>query len=494
MNAGTAIGIKQGKLSVAEESRLSVIVLTLTVLATICAMPVFNWLRIVNTETLYPALKAKADAIVKLGTEYSLLNNLSFVQYSGLGSLGMYAFILAVLLVAALVLFAIYLVRLARGRTPMQRLSASRMAVTVNAFWLAVSLGTIGYQLFAANALGGSYIALSPLAYVTAAASLGGLVAAILQRREYRAVCNETGFLSELKKNWLLFLMLIPTFTYFLINAYLPMVGIYFSFTSFNFRDGLFASPFSGMKNFEFLFRSELQVLVRNTVLYNVVFIALGNILQIFFAILVSQMLSKWYKKATQTLIFMPYFVSFVILKVLVFNLFEYDRGLINNTLTSMGMAKLDFYNSPSYWPWLITLFYIWKNLGYGMVIYLATITGIDQELYEAADIDGANVLQKIRFITLPLLNPTFIILLLYAIGSIMKGQFELFYQLVGTNGVLYGVTDIIDTYVYRISTTQPLNIGIGTAAGLFQSVFGFVLVMLTNVLVKRKHPEYALF
>ena len=191
---------------------------------------------------------------------------------------------------------------------------------------------------------------------------------------------------------------------------------------------------------------------------------------------------------------FMPYFVSFVILKVIIYNVFEYQYGVINNIVTSLGGDRIDFYNTPSYWPVLITIFYIWKNIGYGMVVYLATIMGIDAEMYDAAKVDGANIFQQIRYITLPQLKPTFIILLLYALGSIMKGQFELFYQLIGNNGVLYNITDIIDTYVYRIALTQPLSIGLGTAAGLYQSVFGFVLIVVTNWVVKRKHPEYALF
>lgn len=272
------------------------------------------------------------------------------------------------------------------------------------------------------------------------------------------------------------------------------MIGSYFAFTNFNFRDGLWASPFYGLKNFEYLWKADLPRLVRNTVAYNIVFIFLGNALQIIFAIFVSQVTVKWFKKASQTLMFMPYFVSFVILNVLVYNLFEYDYGLVNNVVTSLGGSKIDFYNKPQYWPFLITIFYVWKNIGYGMVVYLAAIMGIDAELYEAARVDGANIFQQIRHITLPLLKPTFIILLLYALGSIMKGQFELFYQMVGRNGLLYNVTDIFDTYVYRITTSQPLSIGPGTAAGLFQSVFGFILIVVVNWLVKRKNSEYALF
>ena len=323
--------------------------------------------------------------------------------------------------------------------------------------------------------------------------SLAYVVIKIFEAEE-RALYKEHGILRELQKNWVLFVMLVPTFIYFMINNYLPMLGVYYAFTNFNFRDGLWASPYVGFKNFEFLVKADLFRLTRNTVLYNLVFIVLGNILQIVFAIFVSQVTVKWFKKTSQTLMFMPYFVSFVILKVLVYNMFEYEVGLINNIVTSIGGERIDFYNTPSYWPFLITAFYIWKNIGYGMVVYLATIMGIDSELYEAAKVDGANIFQQIWYITVPLIKPTFIILLLYALGGIMKGQFELFYQLIGNNGVLYNITDILDTYVYRITMTQPLSIGLGTAAGLYQSVFGFIIIVLTNFFVKRKNPEYALF
>ena len=190
----------------------------------------------------------------------------------------------------------------------------------------------------------------------------------------------------------------------------------------------------------------------------------------------------------------MPYFVSFVILTVIVYNVFEYQYGLVNSILAGMGLDRIDFYNTPKYWPFFITAFYLWKNLGYGMVVYLATIMGISDEYYDAAKVDGANVFQQIWYITVPLLKPTFIILLLYALGGIMKGQFELFYQTVGNNGVLYDVTDILDTYVYRVTTTQPLSMGLSAAAGLYQSVFGLVIVVVTNFFIKRGNPEYALF
>ncbi|MBE5832616.1 MAG: sugar ABC transporter permease [Butyrivibrio sp.] len=315
----------------------------------------------------------------------------------------------------------------------------------------------------------------------------------VLEKKE-REIYREHGLWVEFKRNWVLFVMLVPTFIYFMINNYLPMLGVYFAFTSFNFRDGLWSSPFTGFKNFEFLVKADLFRLTKNTVLYNLVFIGIGNILQIIFAILVSRVTVKWFKKTSQTLMFMPYFVSFVILKVIVYNVFEYQYGLINNIITGMGGERIDFYNNPAYWPLFITFFYLWKNIGYGMVVYLATIMGIDNEIYEAAKVDGAGDLQQIWYITLPHIKPTFIILLLYALGGIMKGQFELFYQLIGNNGVLFNATDIFDTYVYRITMTQPLSIGLGTAAGLYQSLFGFLIIVLVNYVVKKKNPEYALF
>lgn len=190
---------------------------------------------------------------------------------------------------------------------------------------------------------------------------------------------------------------------------------------------------------------------------------------------------------------FLPYFVSYVILGVLVYNMFNYEIGFINTFLESIHAAPVDVYNSPGLWRFLIPLFYMWKWVGYGVVIYLATILGISSEYYEAAEIDGANIFHQIRYITLPLIKPTFIILVLFALGNIMKGQFELFYQLVGTNGNLYSATDIIDTYVNR-SLISDFDIGIGTAAGLYQSFFGFILILVVNYLVKRNNAEYALF
>ncbi|MBY9081397.1 sugar ABC transporter permease [Paenibacillus sp. HN-1] len=288
--------------------------------------------------------------------------------------------------------------------------------------------------------------------------------------------------------------MLLPTILFFLVFNYFPMVGIYYAFTQYDFNTSLFNAKFIGLQNFEFLWKSgTLLKLTLNTIGYNVAFIVLGHVLAIAVAILLSELRGKWFKKITQSVMFLPYFVSFVILSVIVYNIFNYDNGFFNTLLTSLGAEPVDVYNKPWVWIFLIILFFLWKNLGYNMVIYLATITGISDEYYEAAKIDGANIFQRIWYITVPMLKSTFIVLLLFALGSIMKGQFDLFYQLIGNNGVLYNTTDILDTYVYR-SLKVTFDMGMATAAGLYQSLFGFVLIMTVNYIIRKINDDYALF
>lgn len=302
------------------------------------------------------------------------------------------------------------------------------------------------------------------------------------------------GIFGEVVKNRVLFAMLLPTIVFFLINNYAPMVGIYYAFVQFDFNSSMFDSPFVGMKNFEFLWKSgKLVELTVNTLGYNLAFIVLGNVLSIAVAILLSEVGGKWFKKITQSVLFLPYFVSFVILSVIVFNLFHYEQGVLNSVLASVGMDPVDVYSKPKLWILLIILFYLWKNFGYSMVIYLAAITGISEDYYEAAKIDGANTFQRAWHITLPMLKTTFIILLLFALGSIMKGQFDLFYQMVGNNGLLYSTTDILDTYVYR-SLRVTFDFGMATAAGVYQSVFGFFLIMTVNGIIRKVNSDYALF
>lgn len=313
-------------------------------------------------------------------------------------------------------------------------------------------------------------------------------------RARLRTTRKKKGLLYELVHNRVMFLMLLPTLVFFLVNSYFPMVGIYYAFTQFDFNSSMFNSKFVGLQNFEFLWRSGTLVkLTMNTIGYNIAFIVLGNVLAIVCAILLSELNGKWFKKISQSVMFLPYFVSFVILSVIVYNLFNYDSGFLNTILTQFGLDPVDVYSKPWAWIFLIIIFYLWKNLGYSMVIYLAAITGISDEYYEAAKIDGANIFQRIWYITVPMLKSTFVVLLLFALGSIMKGQFDLFYQLIGNNGLLYNTTDILDTYVYR-SLKVTFDVGMATAAGVYQSLFGFVLIMTVNYIIRKINDDYALF
>lgn len=305
---------------------------------------------------------------------------------------------------------------------------------------------------------------------------------------------GKNGFLTELKKNRVLFLMISPVLAFFFLFNYIPMAGVYLAFTHFSYRTGLFASPFVGMENFKILFdQGTLGYLTKNTILYNLAFILIGNVLQVIVAILLSRMLSVWFKRTCQSLMFLPYFVSYVIIQAFSYALFNSGTGVVTMLVKSMGVADFAPYSTPGIWKYIILLIYLWKNIGYGVVIYLAAITGISEEYYEAAEIDGASILQQIRYVTIPLLVPTFIILLLLAIGGILRGQFELFYQLVGNQGQLFTETDILDTYVFRTLRVK-FDVGIGTAVGLYQSLFGLILVVTVNWLVKRSHEEYSLF
>ena len=305
---------------------------------------------------------------------------------------------------------------------------------------------------------------------------------------------SKKGFFFEIRKNKILFLMLLPAFVYFFMFFYIPFVGAYYAFVHYHYGLGLFRSPFVGFKNFRFLFVSNIITkLTINTVLYNIAFIVIGNFFQITTAILISQVTSRLYRRIAQTFIFLPYFISFVLVGLFAYGLLNYDFGMVNSALVKVGFARISFYNTPRYWKYILTIAHVWKWLGYGSVIYLAAIMSINNELYDVASIDGANAFRQIRSVTLPMLKPTIIILLLFSIGSILRGQFELFYQMVGTNGLLFNATDILDTYVYR-ALVSSAQIELGTAAGLYQSVFGLIVILTANFIIKRIDPEYALF
>ena len=305
---------------------------------------------------------------------------------------------------------------------------------------------------------------------------------------------NLITFRRELVRKKVLFLMILPTIVFFIIFCYIPMPGAYVAFVDYKMRKGIFGSQFVGFKNFEFLVKTgDLWRITKNTLLYNLAFMFIGHFTQVTLAIMISELKCKWFKKLSQSVILLPYFISMVIVGFFAYNLFNYNYGFINGIITSLGLERHDFYSDQGIWKYIIVAFNIWSGTGYGMIVYLASITGIDTEIYEAATIDGATLMQRILYITLPLLKPTVILLVLFSLGGILKGSFDLFYNLIGTNSVLYPQTDIIDTFVFR-SLAGQFNFSQGAAVGFYQSVFGLLLVLTVNAIVKKVDPESALF
>lgn len=302
------------------------------------------------------------------------------------------------------------------------------------------------------------------------------------------------GFIRELMKNKVLYLMFVPIAAYFIVFNYYPMAGIIVAFKNFNYTGGMFGSPWVGLDNFEYFFSSGKAWLVtRNTFLYNIVFLAAYTFFSIMVAVLIAEMAGKIFKKTAQTLLFLPYFLSWVAVAAIVYNLFNYEFGVINTLLKNIGATPIDIYSTVSYWYFILPFFYVWKWVGFGSILYLSAIMGLDNSINEAATIDGANVFQRIRYLTLPLLKPTTIILVLLGVGRIMRGEFDMFYQLIGNNGILMDGTDIIDTLVFRSLVLSP-DFGMASAGGLYQSVLCFVIILLANGLVKKYDRDHALF
>jgi putative aldouronate transport system permease protein len=297
------------------------------------------------------------------------------------------------------------------------------------------------------------------------------------------------------KNNRTLLLMCMPAIIFFFIFAYIPMPGLYLAFVRYNYTLGIFKSAFVGLDNFKFLWLTgDLWRLTRNTILYNLAFILCGNILQVFVALLLNEIASRWFKKVSQTIMFLPHFISFVLVGLFAYNVLSYEFGVLNNVLRYFGLDPVKAYSTPSVWKYIIVATHLWKSTGYGSIIYFASIMSLNPEILEAAHIDGANAFQRIRYIIIPWLKPTFVILLLFSLGGIMRGNFQLFYNLVGSsNSVLFKSTDIIETFVFR-SLMNNFNFSMGSAVSLYQSIFGFVTVMTANWIVRRIEPDYALF
>lgn len=295
-------------------------------------------------------------------------------------------------------------------------------------------------------------------------------------------------------QNRTLLLMLAPAVVFFLVFSYLPMPGIILAFKRFTYEGGVFGSPWCGLENFSFFFISgDAFRVTRNTILYNLVFLVINTVLQCGVAVMLAEMGGKVFKKITQSFMFLPYFISWVVVGAFVYNILNYEFGSFNTLVTSLGGERIDFYGNPYSWPVILTICRAWKDLGYGTVLYLAAIMGIDQEIYEAADIDGASIFQKIFVITIPCLLPTIITLTLLSISHICRGDFQMFYNVVGNNGMLFNQTDVIDTYVFR-SLTQVQEFGMSAAVGAYQSVLNLCIILTVNGLTRKFQPDYALF
>jgi putative aldouronate transport system permease protein len=292
-----------------------------------------------------------------------------------------------------------------------------------------------------------------------------------------------------------LMVMCIPGLVYLLINNYMPMAGLVIAFKEYNYVKGIFGSDWIGFQNFEFLFRTrDAFVITRNTVLYNVVFIFINTIGSIVTAILLSEVTQKALLKVYQTLILLPYLISIVIVSYLVYAFLAADVGFINKSiLIPGGGAAINWYLESKYWVYILPLVNFWKGVGFTSVIYLSSIVGIDRTYFEAAALDGATKLQGIWHITIPLLIPVITMMLLLSVGRIFYSDFGLFFQVPMNSGAIYSTTNVIDTYVYR-GLMQLNNIGMAAAAGLYQSIVGFVLVIGSNFIVRKVNPDNALF
>jgi putative aldouronate transport system permease protein len=303
-------------------------------------------------------------------------------------------------------------------------------------------------------------------------------------------------FVKELVRNHALYTMMIPGIIILLLFNYFPLFGLVVAFKNFNFADGILGSPTSKpiLHNFEYLFASGSVLKVTfNTLFLNLLFIISGIIVQVGLALIFNEIGGKLFKKTTQTMMFLPYFLSWIVVGVIAYNLFSYDTGVLNSLLASLGGDRINWYANPALWPLIIVLFYTWKATGYGMILYLASLSGVDPSYYEAAKIDGASKWQQIRYISIPAMLPTIIILFLLQTGKIMNADFGMFYALVGDNAALYSTVDVLDTFIFR-SLRNNGDIGMASAAGFYQSIISFIVIILCNKLVKKYDSDSALF
>lgn len=301
--------------------------------------------------------------------------------------------------------------------------------------------------------------------------------------------------LQKIKKFIPLYLMMVPSLLYLIINNYLPMFGLVIAFKNVNFKKGILGSAWAGFENFKYLFATQdAWVITRNTLLYNIAFILVHTFLAICLAIILSELTAQKSKRFYQSVTLLPYLISMVIVSYLVNAFLSSDTGFLNNSvLPLLGIEPVSWYTDAGKWPVILVIVDAWKNVGYLSIIYYSAVIGVDREYLECAALEGATKMQQIRKIILPLISPVITIMVLLAIGKIFYSDFGLFYQVPMDSGPLYPTTNVISTYVYR-GLMQLGDIGMSSAAGLYQSVVGFLLVLLSNLVVRKLEPDNALF
>ncbi len=297
------------------------------------------------------------------------------------------------------------------------------------------------------------------------------------------------------QKHWTLILFMVPGLVYLLINNYIPMAGIMLAFKKVNYTLGIFKSPWCGLSNFKYLFKTkDAAIIFRNTVLYNLAFIVLGTAAAVATAILLGEVKKKKLLKIYQTSILLPHILSTAVIAYLAFAFLSKDSGFLNNAIIKpLGGDAISWYSKPKYWPYILTFIQLWRSVGYTTIMYYATLVGIDTSYYEAAVIDGASTWDQIRYITLPCLKTTIITLTIMNLGRMFYSDFGLFYQVPMNNGLLFNATNTLDTYVYR-GLLELNDIGRASAACFIQSILGFVLVWGANALTRKVDPDSAVF
>lgn len=296
-------------------------------------------------------------------------------------------------------------------------------------------------------------------------------------------------------------LLALPTSIWYILFCYLPMFGVILAFKDYKIQGGasflvsLLKSDWVGFDNFKYFFNlRDFPMILRNTVLYNLVFIVLDIVLPVGLAIMISNIYSKRKSKVYQTLMFMPHFMSWVVVSYFVYAFLVTDKGLANALLRMLGKDTVNWYFDTSVWPWILVLMHVWKGIGYSMVVYLASITGIDTSLYEAAVLDGASKWQQARYITLPALQPIIIMMFILAVGRIFSSDFGLFYQVTqGANQPLTPIVATFDVKIYQMLNSATTSLGKTTAASLFQSVVGCITILTANAIVRKVDKSSAL-